>query len=75
MAASRKTYRLIAERLSAVLEHAGSGEKDGIAKATRAVADGLKFDNPAFRFDKFFEAVGLDSHGYVRGTVHMRKGA
>ena len=72
MAASRKTYRVVAERLEFVLRNAASDEKDGIAKAVRAVADGLKFDNPAFRFDKFFEAVGLDMHGYVIGTVHMK---
>ena len=75
MAASRKTYRLIAERLRCELNYANSDVKDVTARAIRSVADALKIDNPAFRYDIFFEAVGLDIHGYVPGTLHTRKGA
>ena len=72
MAASRKTYRLLAEQLASNLQRAVGGDKDVVAKVVRDLGFALKVDNPAFRYDKFFEAVGLDMHGYVPGTRHTK---
>lgn len=74
MAASRKTYIRLADRLRGDLLAARADERDAVARVVRSVADALKEDNRAFRYDKFFEAVGLDKFGYVRGTVHIGGG-
>lgn len=71
MAASRKTYIRLADRLRGDLLASSTDEKDAVARAVRSVADALKEDNRAFRYDRFFEACGLDSFGYVKGTVHI----
>ena len=68
----RKDYRSIAGAFANALSlHVDyyAQEGDGIALAARNVAEALKADNPNFRYDKFFEAIGLDSWGEVKQNV------
>jgi hypothetical protein len=68
--ASRRFYTAIAGNFKAALDR--EHDLDAIASVARDVATTCKIDNPNFRYDWFFDACGLDSHGYVKGTVHTR---
>lgn len=62
MSATRKLYTELAKSIQATLIHA---DPHAVALVTRAIAIDLKRDNAAFRYDRFFEACGLDAHGQV----------
>ncbi len=68
MAMSRKNYRAVAEsikgRLEANYEDAYNEVLVEISALARDLARVFKQDNHNFRYDKFFEACGLDSFGY-----------
>ncbi len=65
---SRKHYRVIANGFKAALYYANAdtAEREGVASAARQVADELKADNGRFRYDKFYEWIGLDEWGRVK---------
>lgn len=66
MAASRKLYVRLAGDFKIDLSNAEDDLKayNTIAKVIReTVAPALKADNPAFRYDTFFAACGLDAFG------------
>lgn len=67
--ASRQLYRGIATNVAQCLGNSGTC-KDSVAELARKIADTLKADRSQFRYDTFFAACGLDSFGYVKGTVH-----
>jgi len=64
---TRKNYRSVAEGIKHVLD---SDEnpifKRAVAATTRSLAEEFKRDNSNFRYDKFYEACGLDSFGEVK---------
>ena len=63
MSLSRKHYRKIAEIFNRQLDK--HGQTVPIDELASEIADMLKGDNSAFRYDKFFRACGLDQYGYV----------
>lgn len=64
MAASRKLYREMAESARQALSYSENPEAG--AQIVRAFASDLKRDNPHFRYDRFYEAAGLDDNGYPK---------
>jgi hypothetical protein len=68
MAATRKLYCELAEEFSLALSRDDTCS-DTVAHCVRKTADVLKRDASKFRYDYFFEACGLDSFGYVKGTA------
>lgn len=40
-----------------------SSYRNGVKQLTQRLAEEMKRDNPRFRYDKFFEACGLDGWG------------
>lgn len=65
MATSRKDYRAAAEAFKVASAFERREARDALAHAARLLADHFKRDNPAFRYDRFFEACGLDAFGHV----------
>lgn len=63
---SRKHYKLIAEAIRRKLIASGQC-RDAQLAMVRAVADALKADNSAFRYDTFFEACGLTAEEHFHG--------
>lgn len=62
--ASRKLYREIAESIRTNMIGMAPMQAKGAAYIARAVASDLKRDNHSFRYDRFYEAAGLDYNGY-----------
>lgn len=58
MPASRTLYRNLAHTIR---QEVTTGTMQ--ASAVRALADDLKRDNSSFRYDRFFQACGLDEYG------------
>lgn len=73
MAATRSLYRSVAKDFANMLDAADrlGLDRDTLATAARNVAQSFKIDRSEFRYDKFFEACGLDGFGYVKGTQHV----
>lgn len=67
--ANRALYRSVAKDVAATLAKADVCT-DSVAELARRIAQTFKLDRAEFRYDKFFDACGLDSFGYVKGTVH-----
>jgi hypothetical protein len=65
MSMSRKDYVAAAEIIAAGLESASLSVEATVVvtQLANAFADHFKADNPRFRYDTFFAACGLDSHG------------
>lgn len=65
MPGSRSLYEDIASSTKFVMNDpiTSPDQKLIVAWLARQIADDLKRDNRAFRYDKFFEACGLDEHG------------
>lgn len=70
MAMSRKHYREFAATIRTEVEFAKTltpVRREFVIKAAENIANGLadtlKRDNSAFRYDTFFEAAGLDANG------------
>jgi diaminopimelate decarboxylase len=59
---SRKHYRQLAEVIRTNLQLV---DEASVAKVARDLADVLKRDNSAFRYDTFFAACGLSPWGAV----------
>jgi hypothetical protein len=60
---SRKHYRQIAAVINDNRRSESAIARLAVAGVARDIADILKRDNPRFRYDKFFEACGLDAFG------------
>ena len=65
---SRKNYRAVAEiikrHLDAEMEgQSGEAARQAIASVARSLADHFKAENYNFRYDKFYEACGLNEWG------------
>jgi len=64
MALTQKHFRSIADMLNLrLVQAATSGERALVAQIARDMAAICKADNPRFKKEKFFEAVGLTSYG------------
>lgn len=65
--ATARMYRDVADSIERMVAHAErQADKEVIAHVTRELADCLKRDNRAFRYDKFFEACGLNEFGFPK---------
>ncbi len=64
MTATRKLYNEVADTIKFRVGMAEGDELKTVASLVRDLANDFKRDNRAFRFDRFFEACGLDSVGY-----------
>lgn len=62
MAMSFKNYTRVAEILNDNLADTNV-ESRAVACVARELADYFKWDNPRFRYDKFYAACGLDEWG------------
>lgn len=60
---SRKHYRDVATAIHDAQTIADDATRKAIAALARELADRFRRDNAAFRFDRFFEACGLDAFG------------
>jgi hypothetical protein len=69
MPATKRLYVTVAADIAKALEREDIC-KDSVALVTRKLASNFKFESSRFRYDTFFEACGLDSFGYVKGTSH-----
>lgn len=71
---SKKDYQLIADLLKDKLTTSSNPDEIStntiidvtVADVARSLADKFKRDNPKFRYDKFFEACGLDVYGELK---------
>lgn len=65
MAMSRQNYNATAATVKHHLDMYNKLDRErvAIAKLVRDLAADFKADNSAFRYDRFFEACGLDSFG------------
>jgi hypothetical protein len=62
---TRRDYRAVAFALKAQLED-NTNDADTVANVARAIANQLKLESEHFRYDYFFDAVGLDKWGHVK---------
>jgi hypothetical protein len=60
---SRKIYAQTALAIRATLAETEPQTRAPVATLARCLADMFKKDNPAFRYDRFFTAAGLDNRG------------
>jgi hypothetical protein len=72
MAASQRLYRELAKVIRRALNESYScAYAVAVSDVAKGIADVLKWDNRAFRYDRFFPACGLDSWGEILPTpVH-----
>lgn len=68
---SRRLYQNMAHSVKIALDRSDTCS-DSVALVARSIAEDLKMNDQKFRYDKFFEACGLDNFGYVEGTKHSR---
>jgi hypothetical protein len=66
---SRKLYRALADDVNAALAAMQDNKegREGVAALARRMSDTLRYDNPRFRYDKFYEACGLTEWGGPKG--------
>lgn len=65
MATSRKDYQAAALAFKTAAAFEPLEAREALAHAARLLADDFKASNPRFRYDRFFEACGLDAFGHV----------
>jgi hypothetical protein len=61
---TRRDYRIVAAKLADQMTT--DNDLETVAAIARSLADVFKGQNPSFRYDYFFDAVGLDKWGHVK---------
>lgn len=69
VALSRQDFQAAADTIARALRTDNEAARITAAFIARDLADHFKKRNSAFRYDRFFEACGLDSFGYLRREV------